>query len=221
MSLSIFLSQLFSPHPVIKLGRFVTNVDEPHRDYHDPPRTNYVSIDTLEGHHDIAHRLTAFLSSSISSQKQASLRITARKLKTCYVDNYKKCFTDAMQSDDVRGWLESMIKNGEDIYFVTGYHAGLDASIVEETDEQRNLLARLEMPVENALPVTGAAVPFGDAVNPQIAISRGHARGSQRGFVAQGRQIIAVQYCKLHFERFSRKTADNAMLTERTIWKTY
>jgi hypothetical protein len=98
MRVSVLLPQFFLPQSAIKLGAFVTNIDEPHRDYHDPSpckdfrviekiETHYDGTDTLGGHRNFGSELTAFLSSSISSRTKASIRITANLVKTYYLDN--------------------------------------------------------------------------------------------------------------------------------------
>lgn len=232
MRASVLLPQVFLPHSAIKLGRFVTNVDEPHRDYYDPSpcngfsviakvETHYDSTEVLEGHRNFASELTAFLSSSISSRTQASIRITTSQMKTYYLDNTGQLFRDVVRSEDVRKWIERTIDEGEDIYIVVGYHTALDARIMERRQEQNGLDGKLVVPVLNALAASGVIVPCGDLVDPGLAGSGGRAEDQQRQFVAQGEQIIAVQYRKVCFRFFSSKSVDKATLAKEAKWVRY
>jgi hypothetical protein len=232
MRASVLLPQFFLPQSAIKLGRFVTNIDEPHRDYHDPSpckdfgviekiETHYDGTDTLGGHRNFGSELTAFLSSSISSRTKASIRITANLVKTYYLDNNGEWFRDAVRSEDVRKWIERTIDEGEDIYVVVGYHTALDARIVEQSREQKGLDGKLVMPISTALATSGVFVPFGDLADPGLAGSGGRAENRQRQFVAQGEQIIAVQYRRVRFRFFSSKGVDKAMLAKEAIWERY
>lgn len=186
MPVSVILPQFFLPKSSVKLGRFVTNVDEPHQYYYDPsPRsnfsvfkkveTNYDSIDTLAPNHNFVSELTSFLSSSISNSTKTSIHITTKQVKTYYLDNNGQWFRDAVCSEDTRKWIERIIAEGEDIYVVVGYHTVPDARIA----------------------------------------------GQQRQFVAQGEQIIAVQYRKVRFRLFSSKSVHKATLGKETRWERY
>jgi hypothetical protein len=232
MRVSVLLPQFFLPQSAIKLGRFITNIDEPHRDYHDPSpakgsniiekvETHYDSTDTLGAHRNFVSELTSFLSSSISSRTKASIRITANLVKTYYLDNNGQWFRDAVRSEDVRKWIERTIDEGEDIYVVVGYHTVLDACIVEQSREQKGLDGKVVMPISTALATSGVVVPFGDLADPGLAGSSGRAEDQQRQFVAQGEQIIAVQYRKVCFRFFSSKSVDKATLAREARWERY
>jgi hypothetical protein len=232
MRASVLLPQVFLPHSAIKLGRFVTNIDEPHREYHDPSpcksfsviakvETRYDSTDVLEGHRNFASELTTFLSSSISSRTKTSIHITTDQLKTYYLDNAGLWFRDVVRFEDVRKWIERTIDEGEDIYIVVGYHTALDARIVERFQEQKGLDGKLAMPLPTALAASGVVVPCGDIVDPGLVGSRGRAETQQRQFVAQGEQVIAVQYRKVHFRFFFSKNVDKATLAKEARWVRY
>jgi hypothetical protein len=232
MCASVLLPQFFLPQSAIKLGRFITNIDEPHRDYHDPSpckgfsiiekiETHYDSINTHGGHRNFASDLTAFLSSSISRRTKASIRITTNQVKTYYLDNNGQWFRDAIRSEDVRKWIERTIDEGEDIYVVVGYHTALDARIAQQSREQEGLDGKLVIPLSSVLATSGVVVPFGDLADPGLAGSTGRAEGRQRQFVAQGEQIIAVQYRKIRFRFFSSKSVDKATLGREARWERY
>lgn len=232
MPVSILLPQFFLPQTAVKLGRFVTNVHEPHRYYHDPsPRsdfsvvekveTNYDSIDTLAGHYNFVSDLTSFLSSSLSNTTKTSIRIRTKQVKTYYLDNNGQWFRDVVQLEDVRKWIERTIDEGEDIYVVVGFHTVLDARVGEQSGEERGFGGKLVMPISTALAATGAVVPFGNLADPRLAGNNGRTEYQQRQFVAQGEQIIAVQYRKVRFRFLSSKSVGKATLAKETRWERY
>jgi len=236
MPVSILLAQLFLPQSAVKLGRFVTNVNEPHRDYHDPNtsrnfsivekvETDYDGVDTLTNHRNFASELTSFLSSSFSRRAKTSIRITTNQVKTYYLDNNGQWFRNTVQSEDVRMWIERTIDEGEDIYIVVGYHTILDARITEQSGEQTDSSGKVVLPISAAMAAmaaTGVVVPFGNIADPGLAGASGRTEDQQRQFVARGERIIAVQYRKLRFRWFSSKNVvDKVTLAKETQWKRY
>jgi hypothetical protein len=232
MRSSVLLPQFFLPPSAITLGRFVTNIDEPHRDYLDPRpgkdfriiekiATQYDGTDSLRAQRKFGSELTAFLSSTVSSRTNASIHIKTKQVKTYYLDNNGQWFRDIVKLEDVRKWVERTIDEGEDIYVVVGYHTVLDARIAEQSREQKLLDGNLAVPVSSALLASGVVVPFGELVDPRLAGSSGQAEDLQRQFVAQGEQIIAVQYRKVRFRIFSSKSVDNATLAKGARWERY
>ncbi|KAJ5662985.1 hypothetical protein N7507_003716 [Penicillium longicatenatum] len=232
MRVSVLLPQFFLPPSAIKLGRFVTNIDEPYRDYFDAQAeknfrviekiaTQYDGANSLRAQRKFGSELTAFLSSSVSSRTNASIHVNTEQVKTYYLDNNGQWFRDIVKSEDVRKWIERTIDEGEDIYVVVGYHTVLDARIVEQSREQKLLDGNLAVPVSSALLASGVVVPFGDLADPKLAGSSGRVEDLQRHFVAQGEQIIAVQYRKVRFRFLSSKSVDKATLAKEARWVRY
>lgn len=232
MRSTVLLPQFFLPPSAIKLGRFVTNIDEPHRDYLDPRlgkdlnviekvATQYEGADSFRAQRNFGSELTAFLSSTVSSRTNASIHINSKQVKSYYLDNNGEWFRDIVRSEDVRKWVERTIDEGEDIYVVVGYHTILDALIAEHSRGQKLLDGNLAIPVSSALLASGVVVPFGGLTDTRLAGSSGQAEDLQRQFVAQGEQIIAVQYRKVQFRFFSSKSVDSATLAKKARWERY
>lgn len=126
-----------------------------------------------------------------------------------------------MRLEDVRKWIERTIDAGEDIYVVVGYHTALDAQIAEQSREQKVLGGKLSMPLSSISALSGIVVPLGDLADPRLAGSNGRGEDSKRQFVAQGEQIIAVQYRKVRFGFLSSKRVEKATLAREVIWERY
>src|SRR6266566_3083744 len=142
MPRSILLSQFFLPLSAIGLGRFVTSLDDPHQDYHNPicnaspevtekVQTQYNSIHYSFNYQNVASQLTTFLSSSFSKRLKASIWITADQAKTYYLNNAGQWFRHAVQSQETREWIERTIDEGEDIYVVVAYQTLSNARIIK------------------------------------------------------------------------------------------
>jgi hypothetical protein len=93
---------------------------------------------------------------------------------------------------------------------VVGCHTALDAPIAEQSQEQKLFNGKPAMPISSVLTASGVVVLLGDLVVPRLAGYCGRAEDRQRLFVAQGEQIIAVQYCKVRFIFLSSKSVDKA-----------
>jgi hypothetical protein len=231
MPTNVILSQ-FLPLLGIEIGRFVTSVDEPYQDYRDPDigssfkvvekiETQYDGHDYQAAHQSFASKLTALLSLSFSKRHKTSIRITTNQVKTYYLDNNVECFRNAVQSEDMRRWIERTVDEGEDIYFVVGYRTITDAHVEARSGAQVMSDGKLVMPISTGLTAAGTVVPLGNLVDAGIAGSAGYSDDQQRFFVAQGEQIVAVQYRKVGFKWFASKTADKAMLAKKAHWERY
>ncbi|KAJ5560185.1 hypothetical protein N7513_002584 [Penicillium frequentans] len=232
MRASVLLPEVFLPRSAIKLGRFVTNVDEPHQEYHDPHsdqelqiiekvETHYHTTDSVGHQRSFVSQFTAFLSSSVTRNWKTSTSITTTQVKTYYLDNNGQWFRDAVKSENTRRWIERIIDEGEDIFVVVGYHTALDARIVEQSQKQNALQGNLQIPITNVLATSGIIVPLGDLPDPKLAGSGGHAEDQRRQFVAKGEQVVAVQYRKIRFNFFSSKSVDKAILAKKARWERY
>jgi hypothetical protein len=232
MPACVLLAQFLLPGKAVKLGRFVTNVDEPHRDYHDPAcdsgfdvteklQTHYDSFHHSANHRTFATDLTSFLSSSFSKRAKESVRISAEQVKTYYLNNTGQWFRDAVKLEASRKWLERTIDEGDDIYFVVGYHTILDARIVEQSGGQGMSSGNLVIPVSAALAAAGIVVPYSNLADSGLAGSRGRMEDEQRHFIARGEQICAVQYRKVRHRWFTSSKLDKMSLEKETRWERY
>ncbi|ERF73245.1 hypothetical protein EPUS_08796 [Endocarpon pusillum Z07020] len=230
MPTSVLLPQLFLPRSAVNLGRFVTNVDEPHQNFYDANtasdvtekvQTQYDSLHRSATQRTFASDLTSLLSSSFSKRSKTSIRIIADQVKTYYLNNTSRWFREAVQSEETRRWIEKTIDEGEVIYVVVGYHTIFDAQIMEQYGGQGTSDGNLGIPVSTALAATGIVVPFGNLVDPGLAGSRGRAEDEQRRFVAQGEQICAVQYRKLRLRWLASSKLDKMKLAKGTRWERY
>ncbi|BCS00561.1 uncharacterized protein AKAW2_50902A [Aspergillus luchuensis] len=232
MHTSVLLRQFLLPSSAIKLGRFVVNVDEPLYDYHDP--SGIVSPATLTAVHacyegdentavdrSFGSELTSFLSSTLSSRTRSVVRIKSQQVKAYYLDNSAQWFRQVVQSADVAEWIEQKIDEGEDIYIVVGYHTVEDAEIIQEGGDASGIRGKLIVPISTALAATGVVIPLGEVLNPGVSSNHERTEMQRHRYLAQGEQIIAVQYRKIRWRFFSGRSFDQASLAQKACWKRY
>jgi hypothetical protein len=231
MRKSILLRQFLLPSTAVSLGRFVTNLDNPHQDYHDPTtntssgitekvQENFQSRHDSTNHQDLASQLTKFLSTSFSKRLNTSVQITADKAKTYYLNNTGQWLRDAVKHPETRDWIERTIDEGEDIYVVTAYQTLVNARISEQAGEQSAVRGNVRVPVSDMLAAAGVVDPVGIS-DPGFGGSRGHSEDGQRHFIVLGEQIYAVQYRKVRWRWFSSKEVDQSILSNKAWWEIY
>jgi hypothetical protein len=221
MPRSIPASQFFLPLSAVSLGRFVTSLDNPHRDFHEP--TSIVNpnctekvhkqLDSLE--HSVKYKnfgshLTRFLSSSFTKRLEASVRITADQAKTYHLIDAGDWLQDATRFEETRKWIERTIHEGKKIYFVVGCHTLVNARIVEQLEGQSSAGGTLAVPV---LIESGVVVPF-DMADHGIGASSG-------GVEDEDEQIYAVEYRRVNWSWFSEDKVDETTLQTKSWWKEY
>jgi len=232
MKSNILFPQFFLPLTSIKLARFVTSVDHPHQDYHDPPLHNPpIPTVTLREHYAGFQRegektgfllaLTSLLSSKFSKQSNTRTRITTSHVRTYALENSSQWFEECMTIESTRKWVEKAIADGDDIYMIVGFHTVVDARIISESVRGREVGGRAGVPVDLSLVAIGAIAPLGNIINPQIDGHHENADGVQAQFLAPGEQICAFQYRKICHRWLSHKNRGTAQLSKAPRWKAY
>ncbi|KAH0557192.1 hypothetical protein GP486_005019 [Trichoglossum hirsutum] len=233
MSPSILLSQFFLPPSAVSLGRFITSLDNPHQDFHDPlcssspevierVQVQYDSIRLSVKNQNMASQLTTLLSSSFSKRLKASIRISADQAKTYYLNNAGQWFRDAVRSKETQRWIERTIDEGEDIYMVVAYHTLLDARIIEQLGAQSAAGGSLAIPVSTvSTSLTASGVVVSSVADPGVGGTRRRTEDEQRHFMAPGEQTYAVQYRKVRWSWFASNKVDKVMLAKKAWWERY
>jgi hypothetical protein len=226
---TILFPQFFIPVRSLKLGRFVTSVDHPHQDYHDPaynfPPIASVSTSAQYGgvtretrSSGFTSALTSLMSTGFSKRANTRVRISADRVQTYTLDNSSEWFREATSSEETRRWAERAIDQGDDLYFVVSFTTITDARIIHESVQAREHTGQISLPVGLSLNTAGVIAPFGDLVDPQVGGHRGSEAAVAEQFLAPGEQISAVQYRKVCHRWLSSKDIDKATLAKVPRW---
>ena len=232
MPRSTLPSQFFLPQSAIRLGRFLTSLEEPSLDYHDPTRIGGPeTVEKIQIQYESRHRstsdqetqsqLTSFISSSFSKRLETSVQLTAERARSYQVDNAAQWFRKAVQSQETREWIERVLDEGKDIYLVFGYQTLQDARITASAGSQKSIHGKATVPISEALTASGVVVPLGDLVDPGLEAFRDQLADDQKRFVAPGEQIFAVQYVKVRCKWFVSDRLDKLSLEKETRWVKY
>ncbi len=108
MPKSIVPGPIFLPFTSVKLGRFVTNIDQPHENYHEPAAETpkhietdffYAGYDQNSAHARFGLALTSFLSAWFSKRAESNVRITPASGKSYALDNSSSWYDQAVGTE--------------------------------------------------------------------------------------------------------------------------
>ncbi|KAM6517225.1 hypothetical protein FSOLCH5_008188 [Fusarium solani] len=229
MTRSIILTPFFLPQDSIKLGRFVTRIDHPHQNHHDPPspaqpRVLVSLLDSYTGQHETASRsafnasFTSLLSASFSKRAKMKMCVATDRVKTYTLDNSDSWFDEAISLAATRGWIERALDRGEDIYMIVGYRTVTDASVSQASILGSSAEGQTTAPATLSLAATGAIAPIGGLLDPSVGIRQQGLDGATSQFVAPGEQVCAFEYRKLCHRWLSSKHVDNSRLSGVRQW---
>ncbi|WAO94559.1 Hypothetical protein NCS54_01214800 [Fusarium falciforme] len=229
MTRSIILTPFFLSQDSIKLGRFVTRIDHPHQNHHDPPsagqpRVLVSLLDSYTGQHETASRsafnasLTSLLSASFSKRAKMKICVATDRVKTYTLDNSDSWFDEAIGQAATRGWIERALDRGEDIYMIVGYRTVTDASVSQASILGNSAEGQITVPATLSLAAAGAIVPIGGLLDPSVGIRQQGLDGATSQFMAPGEQVCAFEYRKLCHRWLSSKHVDNSRLSGVRQW---
>lgn len=229
MATTILFPQFFLPFESIKLGRFITSVEYPHQDFHDPPytrppaatvtiRNQYNSLRHESNSSGFTSALTSLMSAGFSKRANLKLRVSTDHVRTYTLENSQRWFEEAAGFDDTRQWIERTIDQGDDAYLIVGFHTVTDARIIHQSAVGAEQGGYIGLPVGLSLTAVGIVAPLGDIIDPRIGTHRREADGVLEQFLAPGEQICALQYRKVCHRWLSSKKMDKASLAKVPRW---
>lgn len=229
MTRSIILTPFFLPQDSIKLGRFVTRVDHPHQNHHDPPsagqpRALLSVLDSFTGEHETASHstfnasLTSLLSASFSKRAKINIRVATDRVKTYTLDNSDNWFDEAIGLAATRAWIERALDRGEDIYMIVGYRTVMNASISQASILVNSAGGQTTAPGTLSLTAAGIIAPIGGLLAASVGTNQQGLDGAISQFVAPGEQVYALEYRKLCHRWLSSKHVDNSRLSGVRQW---
>ncbi len=229
MALNVIIPQFFLPPESVKLGRFVTSIDEPHQGYHDPPsaeppkqitsrRESYVGAREEGSNATFGSSLTSLMSAGFSKQAKLQMKITAEQVTTYTLDNSDGWFDSATSLPATRTWIERAIDRGDDIYMIVGFHALTNASIVHESARGSDVDGQVHVPISLSLASVGIVAPLGALIDPSFKASSHGVDNSQSSFQAPGERISAFQYRQIRHKWLSSNKVENLRPAKSARW---
>jgi hypothetical protein len=223
--------QTFLALGAVELGRFITNVKQPHLNYFQPQGLDGPEELTRGGKQldqgssnesasAFTAELTRILSSSLGKHGKMTGTLKAESYRIFEMANTKKWFKDALKSKECQEWVEESLADGEDIYLVTGFLTLQNAKVEQHGSRKAHAVAKATVPLDEAVRAATGVSP-GNAASVTIAGKHNTLQGNDAKFQAQNEQICSVQFQKLGFRWYSGRTVDKAVLEKNAVWKAY
>lgn len=228
---SILLPQTFLPLDSVKLGRLVLHLENPQSDYldlgevqpNDKIIKSYVQFDGQESNttnEGFGALLAHLLAASHSKRRGTHIHLTTEKVTTYLMTNSGQWFMEAVRDDNKRRWIERAHEQGDDIYFVAGYHTMFRTRVYEGRGFGHSTTGQAALPVGETLTAAGVIVPFNSVIDPSVSMTQQQQQAGRQVFTAEGEQIIAVLYRKVQFKWYSRQKLHDTPLGPNQ-WKTF
>ncbi|KAF4344798.1 hypothetical protein FBEOM_1242 [Fusarium beomiforme] len=229
MTLHIIPTSLFIPLESVRLGRFISNLEQPHQSYHDSPsceppkqfvsfRYDYTGLHQNASDSGFGSALTSLISGAFSKRARFKVRIAAEQIKTYNLDNSTAWFEAATRVPATRSWIERAIDRGDLIYMIVGFHTVIDARISEECIQGQEAGGQVQVPVGLSLAAAGAIVPLGNLIDPVAGGNRRNLDSTKTQFMAPGEQVCALQYRQVSHKWLSRRAIDDLKLSTTPRW---
>jgi hypothetical protein len=229
MTSNILLRQFFLPQDSIKLGRFITSIDHPHQNYHDPTcakapqalislRGSYTGTYQTDTSSGFGSALTSLMSAAFSKHAKTKVRVATDRVTTYILQNSDRWFEEATKMLPTRSWIERQVDQGYDIYVIVGFHTVTDARVIQEYMHAKSTEGQLKLPGSLSLTAVGAIAPLGNIIDPRVG---GHCHdldGANAQFLAPGEHVCALQCRKMCHKWLSSKNIDQSRLSKLPRW---
>lgn len=225
----IIPAQIILPLESVKLGRFITSVEQPQQSYHDPPSANEPSVlktvlndfngdlitDRSSG---IVSTLLSVISAGLSRKTRSAVHMATDCVKTYTLSNSDSWFDKAVTLPETREWVERALDRGQKVYMVVGFHTITNVKLSHQSNIGHKVEGQLQVPAVSALGAMGITVPFGDVLDPKICVQQQVVDGKRSQFSAPGEYICAIQYRQLRHNWLTRKDMDANQLSGVRHW---
>jgi hypothetical protein len=178
MPLAVIPNSLFLPLEILRLGRFVTSIDQPLEGYHQPafatPPTKIVSELDYAEHDQQSSRanfgasVTSLFSAAFSKRAASQVRVEPRCFKAYSLDNSEAHFDEAIALPKTKRWIENAAIRGRKIYMIVGFCTMTDTRFVQASGREQGTQGQATAPVTFSLAAAGAVVPFAGLLDPSV-----------------------------------------------------
>lgn len=225
MAGKLLLQSSLLPLESVGLARFIVDVKNPQRHYHDPfpgqklrattvRELGWKEVDRQNRGSKAGIRLRDFFTFFVDTYTADTVQTQTALAITYTLHQWEETFRDACGLMATRNWLEEAIADGKDVYFIVGYRTFVDATVEEHarTATEREAVPRI--------PVSVLGSQVGGIIEPSL-VRRTTEEGElirSRGTV--GECVYAVHYCKVGFKWWAPSQIDSSTLG-RNKWKIY
>ena len=228
MPLSFIPPQLFLLQNSVKFGRFITNIDHPNQNYHDPPANQIPGtltspFEALSGYTckensaGFSSLLGNSLAPELSKQLKARVKIKGERVNTYVLDNPEEWFNQAMAALDTQQWIERQIDSDNRIFMIVGCSTITNARITHVIGRGNSTSGRVEIP-DISTTVAGLPILFIEGIEPSVGEDLNRSQNIKTCFTAPGEYICALQYRKVQHKWLSRKRLEELQFSKSPRW---
>jgi hypothetical protein len=228
MPLAVIPSSLLLPLEVLRLGRFVTSIDQPLEGYHQPPfdtpptgivsELDYAEHDQQSSRSNFGASMTSLFSATFSKRAASQVRVEPRCFKAYDLDNSEAHFDEAIAFPKTKKWIENAAIRGRKIYMIVGFCTMTDTRFVQTSAREQGTQGQATAPVSLSLIAAGAVVPFAGLVDPSVQGGFGSFAGNETRIFAPGEQICTIKYREVKYKWLSRRTLEKSRLSKTRQW---
>ncbi|KAI4213914.1 MAG: hypothetical protein LQ351_003609 [Letrouitia transgressa] len=227
----LLLQSQLLPIESVSLARFVVNTASPQRRFHDPilespPRSIRHKQYDFQEHTQrykstkVGGRLTELLQVFHGVNRSLEAHVNATSSISYELCQWDAVFEDACTSQATRKWIENVIEDGQDFYFVVGFRTFVDPRAYESIAKSSIKGGEMQLPASAVFEANFPGVAVGGVLDPGVDGSTTRARQNLRSFAGDGEMVYAVQYCKVSFKWYSSRKLDTAFLG-KTRWQVH
>jgi hypothetical protein len=218
----------FLPLDSVKLGRFITNIDQPNESYHEPPTAEAPNSLVAEFHFTSENQndtdasfgsaLTSLMSAGFSKRAKSKIYITPAHGKNYSLDNSEAWFDKAVSLSDTRKWIEKAALRGDNIYMIVGITTLFDACLVLSSGAEREVGGQINVPIGLSLAAASVIVPLAGLTDRTVHGKYQNIDNAQAQYIAPGEQVCALQYRKICHKWLSRRLIEHSRLSKTRQW---
>jgi hypothetical protein len=226
--LAVIPSSLLLPLEALRLGRFVTSIDQPLEGYHEPtfatPPTPIANeFDYAEHNQQIStatfgSSITTLFSTAFSKRAASQVRIEPRCFKTYTLDNSDAWFDEAIGHEETQRWIEKSAIRGRKMYMIVGICTLTDTRFRKTSAQEQGLQGQATAPVGLSLAAAGAIVPLAGLVDPSIQGDFASFASNGTRIFAPGEQICTIKYREVGHKWLSSRNLKNLQLSKTRQW---
>ena len=228
MPLAVIPNSLLLPLETLKLARFVTSIENPLEENHDPPfaapptpiasEFGYAEHDQQSSTTKFGSSITDLFSAAFSRRAGSQVRIEPRCFKAYALDNSDAWFDEALGHEETRRWIEKSAMRGRKIYMIVGTCTLTDTQFVQTSFREQGLQGQATAPVGLALAAAGVVVPLASLVDPSVQAEFARFASNGTRIFAPGELICTVQYREVGYGWPSSRALKNIRLSKTRQW---
>lgn len=163
-------------------------------------------------------RLSRLLSLLHDKEDVSATQISALEGRMYELKQPKALFKEICTRKQVQEWLQEGLEDGQDTYFVVGYHTFFNAKMLEQNHSASHNHGEVRIPVaEGVAAIAGPLV--GTALDASLSASKEAMDYEIESSELPGERIYAICYRRILFKWFKAGQADAAYLEPKVRWK--